>query len=65
MIHYVGIKIQSVKSKIGLGKLHIDAINVQYNKIKYFLTANRTLDKKGLKEITCIQRVKKIMQHQH
>ena len=47
MIHYVSIKIQSVKSKIGLGKLYIDA-NVQYNKIKYFLTANNTLDRKKL-----------------
>ena len=36
--------------------------NVQY--IKY-LTANSTLDKKGLEEITWIQKVRKIMQHHH
>ena len=36
--------------------------NVQY--IKY-LTANSTLDKKGLEEITWIQKVRKIMQRYH
>ena len=54
------MEVKNRSQKIALGCLY-----VQYTEISHFLTANSTQGKKELEEIMCIQRVRKIMQHQH